>query len=223
MALSKLQYNSLNVTPSASKGIRFNSGANGFEAASAGGNLTLIKTITLASAAASISFVNGSSDVVLDGTYKEYIFYFNNIHPSSASNAPLSFNMSVDTGSNYNVSKTTTSFVAYNQESGGTPALGYEGGTGRDMANETRYQHIIFDIHNPNDSGGSGKLHLFDPSNTTFVKHFMATCNSQISTSTTAQMFAAGYGNTTSAVDAIDFKMESGNIDAGTISLYGVN
>ena len=186
------------------------------------GDLILIKTITVSSGVSSVSFVNGSSDVVLDGTYKEYIFYFNNIHPSSASNAPFSFNMSIDTGSNYNVSKTSTSFVAYNQESGGTPALGYEGGAGRDMANETRYQHIIFDIHNPNDSGGSGKLHLFDPSNTTFVKHFIATCNSQISTSTTAQMFAAGYGNTTSAVDAVDFKMESGNIDAGIISMYGV-
>jgi len=186
------------------------------------GDLALIKTITVSSGVSSVSFVNGSSDVVLDGTYKEYIFYFNNIHPSSASNAPFSFNMSIDTGSNYNVSKTSTSFVAYHQEDGGDEALGYEGGTGRDMANETRYQHIIFDIHNPNDSSGSGFLHLFDPSNTTFVKHFMATCNSQISTSTTANMFAAGYGNTTSAVDAIDFKMESGNIDAGTISLYGV-
>jgi len=222
MALSKLQFNSLNVTPSASKGIRFNSSANGFEAASAGGSLTLIKTTTLSSAAASISFVNGASDVVLDGTYKEYIFYINNIHPASASNAPLSFNISIDTGSNYNVSKTSTSFVAYHQEDGGDEALGYEGGTGRDMANETRYQHFIFDIHNPNDSGGSGILHLFDPSNTTFVKHFIATSNSQISTATTANMFAAGYGNTTSAVDAIDFKLESGNIDAGSISMYGV-
>jgi len=187
------------------------------------GNLILIKTVTLSSGVSSVSFVDGASSVVLDNTYKEYIFYFNNIHPSSASNAPFSFNMSVDTGSNYNVSKTTTSFVAYNQESGGTPALGYEGGTGRDMANETRYQHIIFDIHNPNDSGGSGKLHLFDPSNTTFVKHFIATSNSQISTSTTCEHFAAGYGNTTSAVDAIDFKLVSGNIDTGTIKLYGVS
>ena len=187
------------------------------------GDLILIKTITVSSGVSSVSFVNGASSVVLDNTYKEYIFYFNNIHPASASNAPFSFNMSIDTGSNYNVSKTSTSFVAYHQEDGGDEALGYEGGTGRDMANETRYQHIIFDIHNPNDSSGSGFLHLFDPSNTTFVKHFMATCNSQISTSTTANMFAAGYGNTTSAVDAIDFKMESGNIDAGTISLYGVN
>jgi hypothetical protein len=187
------------------------------------GEITLIKTQTVSSGVSSVSFVNGASDVVLDSTYKEYIFYFNNIHPSSASNAPLSFNMSIDTGSNYNVSKTSTSFVAYHQEDGADSALGYEGGTGRDMANETRYQHIIFDIHNPNDSGGSGTLHLFDPSNTTFVKHFMATSNSQIPTSTTANMFSAGYGNTTSAVDAIDFKMESGNIDSGVIKLYGVS
>jgi hypothetical protein len=181
------------------------------------GALTLISTQT-ASGSANLSFTSG-----IDSTYKEYIFKFINIHPSSASNAPLSFNMSIDTGSNYNVSKTSTSFVAYHQEDGADSALGYEGGTGRDMANETRYQHIIFDIHNPNDSGGSGTLHLFDPSNTTFVKHFMATSNSQIPTSTTANMFSAGYGNTTSAVDAIDFKMESGNIDSGVIKLYGVS
>ena len=187
-----------------------------------GGALKLIKEQT-ASGSSSISFVHGTAGVVLDSTYRTYIFKFYNIHPSSASNAPLSFNMSIDTGSNYNVSKTSTSFVAYHQEDDGDAALGYEGGAGRDMANETRYQHIIFDIHNTNDSGGSGTLHIFNPSNTTFVKHFMATSNSQISTATTANMFAAGYGNTTSAVDAIDFKMESGNIDTGTIKLYGVS
>ena len=82
---------------------------------------------------------------------------------------------------------------------------------------------LFFDVHNTNDSGGSGTLHIFNPSNTTFVKHFIATSNSQISTATTANMFAAGYGNTTSAVDAIDFKMESGNIDTGTIKLYGIS
>tara|TARA_R110000824_G_scaffold400485_1_gene608083 strand:- start:746 stop:1354 length:609 start_codon:yes stop_codon:yes gene_type:complete len=185
-----------------------------------GGALKLIKEQT-ASGSSSISFVHGTAGVVLDSTYRTYIFKFYNIHPSAASNAAFQFNMSIDTGSNYNVAKTSTAFIAYHQEDGGDQALGYE--AGRDLANGTGYQNITFDIHNPNDSGGSGTLHLFDPSNTTFVKHFIATSNAQISTATTCEHFAAGYGNTTSAVDAIDFKLVSGNIDTGTIKLYGVS
>ena len=97
MALNKLKFNSINVTPAASEAIRFNSGANGFETASAGGNMALIKTQT-ASSSASISFVDGTSDVVLDSTYKEYIFLFNNIHPSKCS-PDFQFNFSTDSGS----------------------------------------------------------------------------------------------------------------------------
>jgi hypothetical protein len=37
-----------------------------------------------------------------------------------------------------------------------------------------------------------------------------------------SQKFIAGYGNTTSAIDAIKFQMSSGNIDAGQILLFGV-
>jgi len=181
----------------------------------AGGGLNLISTQT-ASSSATISFTSG-----IDSTYKEYIFKFYDIHPASSSNAAFAFNMSVDGGSNYNVAKTTTAFIAYHQENGGDQALGYE--AGRDLANGTGFQNITFDIHNPNDSGGSGTLHLFDPSNTTFVKHFTATSNAQISTATTCEHFAAGYGNTTSAVNAIQFKLVTGNIDSGVIKLYGVS
>ena len=218
MALSKLQYNSLNVTPSASKGIRFNSGANGFEAASAGGNLTLIKTTALASAAASISFVNGASDVVLDGTYKEYIFYINNIHP--ATEGDLTFNLSIDGGSNYNVTKTSTFFRASHTEADGTPEFGYV--TTRDLAQSTDFQPILFFVGTENDICGSGYLHLFDPSSTTFVKHFVGSTQQAKGSNESSNAFLAGYGNTTSAVDAIQFKMASGNIDAGSISMYGL-
>ena len=218
MALSKLQFNSINVTPSASEGIRFNSGANGFETASAGGKLTLIKTTALASAAASISFVNGASDVVLDGTYKEYIFYINNIHPSAYES--LQFQTSTDSGSSYGVTVTSTVIQTTHDESGSSSSLGYE--TGLDLAQSTNFQNLGNGESNANDAGSSGFLHLFDPSSTTFVKHFMGTYSTFDTGPTLIVEKVAGYFNTTSAIDAIQFKMSSGNIDAGTISMYGV-
>jgi len=219
MALNKLKFNSINVTPAASEAIRFNSGANGFETASAGGNLALIKTTTLGSAAASISFVDGASSVVLDSTYKEYIFYFNNIHPASASS--FTFNLSADTGSNYNVTKTTTAFQAEHAENDGTPQLEYRASD--DLAQATGYQLIGDGIGAENDNSLSGFLHLFEPSSTTFIKHFII-ASQQLTGGTqhSKNSYVAGYANTTSAVDAIDFKMASGNIDAGSISMYGV-
>jgi len=219
MALSKLQFNSINVTPSASEGIRFNSGANGFETASAGGKLTLIKTTALASAAASISFVDGASDVVLDGTYKEYIFYFNNIHPAT-DNAKLTFQASTDTGSNYGVTITSTRFYAFHRENDATPNFEYD--TSEDLAQSTDFQNVTGGIGNGNDEVGNGYIHLFNPSSTTFVKHFIVNANSLHGLDGSLNAFTAGYYNSTSAIDAIQFKMSSGNIDAGTISMYGV-
>ena len=183
------------------------------------GNLILIKTVTLASAAASISFVDGASSVVLDNTYKEYIFYFNNIHPASAST--FTFNLSIDTGSNYNVVKTTTAFQAEHAENDGGAALEYRASD--DLAQGTGYQLIGDGIGAENDNSLSGFLHLFEPSSTTFVKHFIVT-SQQITGGSqhSKNSFVAGYGNTTSAIDAVDFKMASGNIDSATISLYGV-
>ena len=177
------------------------------------GDLVFISRST-ASSSSSLSFTSGN-----DSTYKEYIFVFNNIHPSA--DAPLTFNMSVDSGSNYNVTKTTTSFLAYHAEDDGSPALGYE--AGRDIAQGTGFQDISYDIDNVADGSTSGFLHLFDPSNTTFVKHFIANANTQFPTAYSGNYFSAGYGNTTSAVDAVQFKMSSGTIDSGTIDLYGVN
>ena len=194
--------------------------AGALDSGLAKGAITLIKTVTLASAAASISFVDGASSVVLDGTYKEYIFYFNNIHPASAST--YTFNLSIDTGSNYNVAKTTTAFQAEHSENDGTPQLEYRASD--DLAQGTGYQLIGDGIGAENDNSLSGFLHLFEPSSTTFVKHFIVT-SQQITGGSqhSKNSYVAGYANTTSAVDAIDFKMASGNIDAGSISLYGVN
>jgi len=182
------------------------------------GNLILIKTQT-ASSSASISFVDGASSVVLDNTYKEYIFYFNNIHPAT-DNTQFTFNLSTDTGSNYNVTKTTTFFRAIHAEDDSEASLGYR--TDDDLAQSTNYQVLNASTDNDNDASLSGYLHLFEPSSDTFVKHFISNTNTIHSTKYSQNSYVAGYGNTTSAIDAVDFKMSSGNIDAGTISLYGV-
>ena len=182
------------------------------------GNLILIKTQT-ASSSASISFVDGASSVVLDNTYKEYIFTFNNIHPAT-DNTQFTFNLSTDTGSNYNVTKTTTFFRAIHAEDDSEAVLDYR--TDDDLAQSTNYQVLNASTDNDNDASLSGYLHLFEPSSDTFVKHFISNTNTIHSTKYSQNSYVAGYGNTTSAIDAVDFKMSSGNIDAGTISLYGV-
>jgi len=181
------------------------------------GSTTLIKTLT-ASSSATLSFVDGTSDVVLDSTYKEYLFIFNNIHPSAQAN--FTFNLSADSGSNYNVTKTTTDFRAFQTEDGTSTDLGYEGSL--DLENNTGFQIIAQSIDDANDASASGYIRLFNPSSTTFVKHFVGV--SQLVYDSTYSMCEhfAGYGNTTSAVDAVQFKMSSGNIDAGTIQLIGI-
>ena len=219
MALNKLKFSSINVTPVAGEAIKFNSSANGFETGSAGGAMTFIKKLT-ASSSSTLSFVDGSSDVVLDNTYKEYIFIFNNIHPS-ADGSQFLFNLSVDAGSNYNVTKTTTAFRSFHSEDDSATGLGYY--TGGDLAQSTDFQRFADSLGNDNDQSLSGTFTLFNPSSTTFVKHFIANVNYSYDADYSLQYFLAGYGNTTSAVDAIQFKMNSGNIDSGTIKLYGVS
>ena len=213
MALSKVNFNSLNLTPTASKTVVFNSNNNGIEAGDVGGSMVLISTQT-ASSSATISFTSA-----IDSTYKEYIFKFIDIHPATDT-AQFSFNMSIDTGSNYNVTKTTTYFRGFHSEDDSTTSLAYQ--TGDDLAQGTGFQFLTGYLGNGNDESCSGTLHLFNPSSTTFVKHFMARANEYIFNNSTRDSFVSGYGNTTSAVDAVQFKMSSGNIDSGTIKMYGV-
>ena len=179
-----------------------------------GGALNLISTQT-ASSSATISFTSG-----IDSTYKEYIFKFYDIHPAT-DNVDFKFNMSADGGSNYNVTKTSTGFYAYNFESGSGQGLDYE--ASYDLAQSTSFQFLAADVGNANDESCVGTLHLFDPSNTTFVKHFIFVGNRYVATPISANDYFAGYGNTTSAVNAVQFKFSSGNIDAGTIKLYRVS
>ena len=192
------------------------SNATAFGSISSLGSMVFIKKLT-ASSSSTLSFVDGASGVVLDDTYKEYLFTFKNIHPSGT-NTKFQFNMSTDSGSNYNVTKTTTSFGAYHAEDDSYAALRYDAPL--DLAQGTGFQ-TLFETGTPNNEESSaGTLTLFNPSSSVFVKHFISDCTNAYEY--TVRNLIAGYGNTTSAVDAIQFKMESGNIDAGDICLYGI-
>ena len=181
------------------------------------GAMTLIKTLT-ASSSSTLSFVDGSSDVVLDSTYRTYIFKFINVHPASNSQR-FTFQGNAAGGSGFNETMTTTHFQAEHSE-GGTSDFRYR--TDYDQANGTSFQAITQQVGNDNDECFSGSLTLFNPSSTTFVKHFISRCQEYENSNYSQDVFTAGYFNTTSAIDEIQFKFESGNIDAGTIKLYGI-
>jgi len=180
-----------------------------------GGALVHIKTLT-ASSSGTLSFVDGSSDVVLDNTYRTYIFKFINLHASSGSKFTVNFR---DGCSSYDATKTTSHFGAYHNEAGTGQGLAYE--DGRDHAQVTGYANLSDDTNTDADHGVVGWMYLFSPSSTTYVKHFIARSNN-VASAYTQNSYAGGYFNSTSAIDAIQFKMSSGNIDAGTIKLYGI-
>ena len=186
-----------------------------------GGSMTFIKKLT-ASSSATLSFEDGSASVVLDDTYKEYMFTFNNIHPQTDSEE-FTFQGNAAGGSGYNETITSTTFAAQHGESDSPTELSYD--CTADQAQGTGFQQLS--AHN--DVGGaeadeslSGYLHLFNPSSTTFVKHFIAVTQYSGWESRSVNSYTAGYFNTTSAIDEIQFKMSSGNIDAGDICLYGI-
>ena len=187
------------------------------------GSMVFIKKLT-ASSSSTLSFVNGTSDVVLDSTYKEYLFTFKNIHPNPSGNEHFLFNFSTDSGSNYNVTKTSSAFHSRHDEGNSDTTLSYS--TSSDLAQSTAFQQLTTEVTFPSATNADehlcGTLHLFNPSSTTFVKHFISETLNYSSTYSTSN-FIAGYGNTTSAVDAVQFKMTSSNIDAGDICLYGIN
>jgi hypothetical protein len=185
-----------------------------FDSAASNATLVLLSTQT-ASASANISFTTG-----LDSTYDEYIFKYINIHPASV--AQLTFNLSTDGGSNYNVTKTTTAFNPHHNEDGSDGALDYR--TAWDLAQSTSYQIMAQEVGNGADETASGTLTLFNPSSTTYVKHFIGITQYYQNFGNTGAfgVLYAGYANTTSAINAVRFQMSSGNIDDGIIKLYGV-
>lgn len=182
------------------------------------GKLVHIKTLT-ASNSADLTFTHGSSDVVFDSTYKAYIFKFVEIHPVTDEQA-FGFNASTN-NSDYNVNKHTTFYRAQHLENDAGTAFEYVAAD--DLANGTGEAKISNLCGSDADQNISGEMYVFEPSSTTFVKHIKAVVNSCFTDSeASANLFMAGYINTTSAVTSVRFKFASGNIDSGTIKLYGV-
>ena len=212
MALSKVDFNSINVTPAASKAIKFNSSNNGLETGDIGGNLVLLSTVT-ASSSATIEFTSS-----IDSTYKEYQFHLIDIHPATDNQSLLV--LFRDGGSSFDATVTSTGFDAYHNEADDATGLAYN--TGMDLAQGTSGQKIFEDQGNDNDQCGCGILQLFNPSSTTFVKHFISRSRNTQHANYTSDGFVAGYCNVTAAIDGVQFKFSSGNIDAGTIKMYGV-
>lgn len=174
---------------------------------------TLISTQT-ASSSSSVSFTSG-----IDSTYDVYEWHFINLHPS-ASSSPLTFQVNAVGQTGFNETMTTTWFQAFHNETGSAQLLGYN--SSYDQAQGTAYQRIGNNGGNANDESISGILRLYAPSSTTYVKHFTSVANEYHSSAYSINTFAAGYINTTSAIDEIDFKMSGGNMDAGEIRMYGV-
>ena len=184
----------------------------------ASGSLVHIKTLT-ASSSGTLSFVHGSNGVVLDSTYPIYKFELINIHAATA-DANFRFNTSPNGGSNYNVVKTTTFFRATHNEAGNDSGLEYR--ASQDLAQSTAAQIILQQIGNDNDQSGSGTLTLYNPSSTTFAKHFIVRVNTTTHNDQCISDHIAGYFNNTNDINAVQFKMSSGNFD-GVIKLYGVS
>mgnify|MGYP005996284937 FL=1 len=215
MALSKVNFNSMNVTPSASKAIKFNSSNNGLETGDIGGSLVLLETQTLSSAAGTVDFTSS-----IDSTYKEYMFKFYDVHPATDDQA-LAFQVDTGTNTSYNQTITSTFFNAQHDESDSNTYLMYR--TTGDQAQGSSFQRLTEGSGNDNDQSCTGTLHLFTPSDTTFVKHFIAHTHNAHQGDYAMNNFIAGYVNTTTALTRVRFKFESGNIDSGTFKLYGVS
>ena len=192
--------------------------AGALDSGVATGSMTLIKTLT-ASSSSTLDFLNGSSNVVFDGTYKEYVFKFYDIHPAS-NNVQFSFQVDTGTNTNYNQTITSTFFDAYHEEADGDAGLTYR--AAYDQPQGTAFQPISLQTGNGNDECFSGALHLFSPSSTTFVKHFMSYGNDYVYADYSSNPRNAGYVNTTTALTRVQFKFSSGNIDSGTIKMYGI-
>ena len=177
------------------------------------GGMNLISTQT-ASGSTSLSFTSG-----LDSTYDVYVFKFIDIDAVTL-NAALQFQGSTDGGSNYNTTMTTTWFYSWNNEAGDSGGLAYV--PAQDQSQGTAYQNIATSFGSDADQSCVGELHLFAPSSTTYVKHFYLTTSQYSKAPEQATYCVAGYFNTTSALDALSFKMDTGNF-SGVIKMYGIS
>jgi len=178
-----------------------------------GGAFTLLQTQT-ASSSSSISFTSN-----IDSTYDAYMFKFINIHAGTL-DARLTFQADTGTNTNYNQTITSTSFRTFHDESDSTALMGYQ--TGSDQAQGTSFERLTESFAINNDDNGGGYLQIFNPSSSTFVKHFIANTNVNRNGGGISQNFQAGYFNTTTALTRFQFKMSSGTFD-GVIKLYGIS
>ena len=177
------------------------------------GSLFLLSTFTSDGSDATASFTSS-----IDSTYKEYLFIFTNIHPES-NDITFQFQVNASGGSGYNETITSTSFFSYHREDD-VSGLSYS--TGGDQAQGTSFQNISDSVGNANDEAVSGWLRIFHPSDTTFVKHFMSCAIANMHSEGAYQPFRGGYINTTSAIDEVQFKFSSGEIQGGKIQMFGV-
>tara|TARA_B100000482_G_scaffold137694_1_gene100913 strand:+ start:106 stop:711 length:606 start_codon:yes stop_codon:yes gene_type:complete len=184
--------------------------------AATGASQVLLKKVTASSGDANITF--DSSFITSD--FKEYIFTFISMHPAS-DNVFLSFNASADNGSNYNVTKTTTFWRAQNKEDDSGGSVAYDDGS--DSAQQTGFQVLENGNSSDNDHASSGYLHLYNPSSTTFQKLYYSRMSSTSAGDFNIHSNTGGAFNSTSAINNVRFQFSSGNIDSGTIKLYGVN
>ena len=213
MALTKYNYNSFDVTPVASNAFAFNSTPNGLTTA-ASGAMNLITTNTITSGVSSSDFTSS-----IDSTYDVYVFKFINIHPAT-NNVKWTFQSDTGTNTSYGQTITSTDFISQHSEDDSATEFGYA--SANDQAQGTAFQPIGQLVGNGNDESVSGTLHVFDPSDTTFVKHFIANTNVYRQDDYTREHFTAGYFNTTTALTRFRFKFDSGNIDSGVIKMYGL-
>ena len=180
----------------------------------ASGDMNLITTNTISSGVSSSSFTSN-----IDSTYDTYLFKFINIHPAT-DNVNLTVNFR-DGGSDFDATKTTSYFHAYHDEADSGTSVGEN--TSNDIAQGTGYQMIGHIPGNDNDQSVSGTLYLFSPASTTFVKHFISNFNSYTYHNYSLNTYVGGYCNVTAAIDGVDFKFSSGNIDSGVIKMYGLS
>ena len=185
---------------------------NGAMASGFGGSMTLVSSAT-ASSSASIEFTLGD--------YKEYKFFLVSLHPQT-NIVELNMNFSTDSGSNYNVTKTTTYFAAFHNESDTVTGLAYATNP-YDLAQSTSDAVLVDQIGNENDESCAGIVHLFNPSSSVYVKHFITRVQGYNGSDYATDIYQAGYANTSSALTNIRFKFSSGNIDDGKILMFGLN
>ena len=187
------------------------------------GAMTLIKTITISSGTSTVQFAHGSSSVVFDNTYPIYLFKYMSVHGANEQELVIDFSDSA--GSDYDLLHQTAFFRAAHNEAGNDGIITYV--TSRDMANSGARPFLTVPIGTESDNSGSGELYVFNPSSTTFVKHFISNSNISVGDGSSAgsysqNSFVAGYVNTTAAVTGIKFEMDGGNIDSGIFKMYGI-